>query len=207
MPIVELSLIIIALMMGLSIVWSTLIAGMSPMPSSGKARKVMLELVAEAGPSPIIDLGSGWGHLVLCLALKYPNRQVIGYELSFMPWCVSWLISQLLRIKNLTLYRQDFFTANLPSSAIILCYLHPAAMAALKVKLAKPASAITSKSSTALINSTASIIPSSNKPTVRIVISNNFALPNCVPLKTIRLNDFYCSPVYFYRLNECLKFN
>ncbi|MGK0441275.1 MAG: 16S rRNA A1518/A1519 N6-dimethyltransferase RsmA/KsgA/DIM1 with predicted DNA glycosylase [Pseudohongiellaceae bacterium] len=155
--------------------------GISPMPSSKKARQAMMHLVETAGAGtesgPIVDLGSGWGSLIIRLAVKYPSRQVVGYELSIMPWFVAMLVSKLLGLKNLTVYRQDFLKADLSAASVIVCYLFPAGMAALDAKLAE------------------------QKTTIRYLISNNFALPSLSAEKTLNLDDFYQSPIYCYRIN------
>ena len=141
----------------------------------------MMLLVETAGEGaetvPIVDLGSGWGSLIVRLAMKYPDRQIVGYELSIMPWFVTVLISKLLGLKNLRVYRQDFLTADLSANAVIVCYLFPAGMLALDAKLAE------------------------QKTSIQYLISNNFALPSLQAEKTIRLNDFYQSPIYRYRLS------
>ncbi|MDN3638785.1 class I SAM-dependent methyltransferase [Simiduia curdlanivorans] len=147
------------------------------MPSSKKARRAMLQLVESAGDGPIVDLGSGWGSLVVRLALQYPNRQVVGYELSLLPWLVTVLISKCMRLKNVTVYREDFLKADLSSASVIVCYLFPAGMAALATKLAE------------------------QKIAPRYLISNTFALPSYQPETTLRLDDLYRSPIYCYRIS------
>tara|TARA_R110002094_G_scaffold147868_1_gene136764 strand:- start:31 stop:285 length:255 start_codon:yes stop_codon:yes gene_type:complete len=81
MPILELILLVFVLLTVLSIVWSTLQTGISPMMSSGKACQAMLASIDRPANGPLIDLGSGWGTLVIALARKHPGQQVIGYEL------------------------------------------------------------------------------------------------------------------------------
>ena len=164
------------LLVGTSIIWSTVIVGISPMPSSKKARQAMMYLVETSEVGPIVDLGSGWGSLVTRLAVRYPDRQIIGYELSIVPWFTTVLISKLLGLKNLKVYRQNFLNADLSAVSVIVCYLFPAGMAALDAKLAD------------------------QPTTVQYLISNNFALPSLKPEKTIRLDDFYQSPIYRYRI-------
>jgi hypothetical protein len=151
------------------------------MPSSKKARQAVRQLLEglenEGGRAPIVDLGSGWGHFIIPLAMKYPDRQFIGYELSFIPWCVSLLIAKCLGLKNLSVYRQDFLKADLSVASIAICYLFPGGMAALAAKLA------------------------GEKNAIRYVISHNFALPGYQAEQTIQLDDFYRSPVYRYRID------
>ena len=126
----------------------------------------------------IIDLGSGWGNFVIRIAKRYPHRQIIGYELSFLPWLISCLLKNLLGLKNLTLYRQNFYQADLSSASIVVCYLFPQAMDKISEKLHL------------------------EKVGVNFLISNNFALPSWQAIKTIQIDDFYKSPVYLYDITN-----
>ena len=159
-----------------TIAWTTFRVGISPMPSSAKARKEMLRETENSGKGPIIDLGSGWGTLAIPLARKYPERKIIGYEVSLAPWVVSLLLKHALNLENLSLYRQDFLKADLAGAAVLVCYLHPGGMAALQKKLQQEASG-----------------------EMRI-ISNTFALPDFPPAKVTPLGDLYKTPIYLYQL-------
>ena len=163
---------------GSTIVWSTLTLGISPMPSSHKARQAMFKLADETGDGSIYDLGSGWGHLVIRLAKRYPHRQIVAYELSILPWFTSLLLKKALGLNNLTIHRENFLQADLSQASVIMCYLHSEAMEAIKEKLCQEA----------------------NK--AHYLISHNFALPSQTALKVVRVNDFYQSPVYLYRLKD-----
>lgn len=147
------------------------------MPSSKIARKKMTQLVNETGTGPVFDLGSGWGHLVVPLALKYPQRKIVGYELSVVPWLTVILIKKILGLRNLSLYRENFLQADLSQASVLVCYLYPDAMDAISKKL------------TLEENNT------------QFLISNNFALASRQPEKTVQLDDFYQSPIYLYRIN------
>ena len=161
---------------GASIVWSSLRTGISPMPSSRKATRTMLTEIGTADTGPIIDTGSGWGTLVIALAKKYPQRQVIGYELSPVPWLISFIRKQTGQIHNLSLHRKDFLKADLSNATTLLCYLFPGGMISLETKLQDE----------------------QNK--ISLIISNTFAMPSHEPSKVIELNDIYSTPVYVYRL-------
>lgn len=136
----------------------------------------MLALVDETGTGPVIDFGSGWGNFVIPMAKCKPQRQIIGYEMSLLPWLISILLKKIWRLNNLTLYRQNFYQVNFPAAAVIVCYLYPQAMSKIKHKLLH------------------------EQPNVDFLISNNFALPSCQPEKIIPLDDFYKSPVYLYKM-------
>ena len=174
MPLLELILLVFVLLISLSIVWTTLQTGISPMMSSGKACQAMLASIDWPANGPLIDLGSGWGTLVIALARKYPHQQVIGYELSWIPWLVSIIRKYSLHLDNLTLYRKDFKNAKLSNASILFCYLFPGGMVALDEKLKRE-----------LLNEI-------------LIVSNTFALPSCQPTKVIRLKDVYQTPIYVY---------
>lgn len=184
MLVIESILIVLAVLVAISIVFSSAVTGISPMPSSKKAREAVFQLVTavrdDTSAKTIVDLGSGWGSLVIRLAKTYPDRQVVGYELSPIPWFVSLCIAKCLWLDNLTLKRRDYLDADLPVDSILICYLHPEGMKALEDKLLS-------------MSADADVAR-------RYLISNNFALSSHTPQKTIQLDDFYQSPIYLYRI-------
>jgi len=146
------------------------------MPSSSKAYKALLTLVNKTGSGTIIDLGSGWGNLVIPLARNQPQRQVIGYELSLLPWLASTLLKKIYALDNLTLHRVNFYQQKLPAASVLICYLYPQAMSKINDKLRL------------------------EQPNVDFLISNNFALPSWQAEQMILLDDFYQSPIYRYKI-------
>ncbi|WP_081150369.1 class I SAM-dependent methyltransferase [Cognaticolwellia beringensis] len=161
-----------------TLIYSSVKLGISPMPSSRKAYKVMSDLVDKTGTGPIIDLGSGWGNFVIPIAKSNRQRQVIGYEMSTLPWLISTLLKQILGLSNLTLHRENFYHASLPAASVIVCYLYPQAMIKIQAKLLL------------------------EQPKIDFLISNNFALPALQPDAVIMLDDFYKSPVYLYKIAD-----
>lgn len=172
------SLVFIMVLITGSIVYSTVKLSISPMPCSTKAYHVMLQLVDETGTGSMVDLGSGWGNLVIRIAIKYPQRQIVGYELSFLPWLTSMCLKKVLGLNNLTLHRENFYQADLSKASVLICYLFPEAMEKISHQL------------------------QIEKSAVNFLISNNFALPSWQVYKTIQVNDFYKSPVYLYKISQ-----
>ncbi len=170
----ELTILACVLLAGLSVVWSTFMTGISPMPSSSKASQAMLLATEDSGEGTIIDLGSGWGTLVIALARKHPHRHIIGYELSFIPWLASLFRKHIFCINNLSLYRKNFLKAELPNESVLICYLFPGGMVSLHEKLKRDGSSEC------------------------LIVSNTFALPSCQPTKVIRIKDIYKTPIYIY---------
>jgi hypothetical protein len=136
----------------------------------------MFQLADETGEGSIYDLGSGWGHLVVRLAKRYPQRHIVGYELSILPWLTTLALKKIFGLTNLSVHRENFLKADLSSASVVMCYLYSSVMEDIKKKLSKEGSA-------------------------SYLISHNFALPSQPALKVIQLTDFYQSPVYLYRLN------
>ena len=170
---IEIGLIALIGLAGLSLVWFTLKSGISPMPSSRKARRAILKASEAAGEGSIIELGSGWGGLLFALARKYPERQVIGYELSWLPWAFSHLCKTLYRLHKVDIHRQNFLAADISAASLLVCYLFPKGMIDLQKKL-------TEEGSNALL------------------ISSTFALPGCEPMQVSYLDDLYNTPIYVY---------
>lgn len=180
----EMTALAVVLLIALTILWSTLRTGMSPMPSSGHARAAMVMALADT-EGPIAELGSGWGHLLVAVARRYPERQVVGYELSWLPWLVSLSMKHSLQLHNLTIHRGDFLRAidrgNLATVRVVLCYLHREGMTAINHRL------------------DAMLLPPRGQ--LEWLISNNFALADRQPEASWQLQDFYRSPIYRYRLS------
>ena len=78
MDFIAIALFFLVLLIALSIIWSTLKTGISPMMSSNKARKAILAQISMDEKGALVDLGSGWGTLVIAVAKKQPNKQVMN---------------------------------------------------------------------------------------------------------------------------------
>jgi len=157
----------------LSVVYHTLKIGISPLPSSRRARQVMLSAIPDGFSGRIVEAGSGWGSLAIPLARRFPEAAVIGYELSPVPFFCAQL-RRLGRHPNLRFHRADFRTVSMADADLVVCYLFPGAMRALDEKLRREL-----------------------RPGAR-VISNTFALPGWKPVRVHRLDDIYATPISIY---------
>lgn len=110
-----------------------------PVPSSGKVKMAMIEDVAnvlkERKNQIVMDLGSGWGTLLLPLAKKFPKHQFVGIEYGCIPYFVSKFRAR--KMKNLTFLRQNFFKADISKADIIFLFLLTSTMAKLTQKCQK----------------------------------------------------------------------
>lgn len=155
----------------LSMAYSTWKTGIAPMPSSKYSREVMTQLLP-IDPSICVDLGSGWGGMLLFLAKKYPHAQIIGYESSWIPYLYSKIVC---RNSNISIHCRDFLAVSHPKEAVFFCYLCPDGMRAISQKLSTEA---------------------------QWLVSHTFALPSYTPVMTYQMNDIYRSMLYVYSLTD-----
>ncbi|EAU63345.1 conserved hypothetical protein [Stigmatella aurantiaca DW4/3-1] len=158
----------------LSIVFFTLRTGISPMPTSAKVRRELLALIPPGLEGTVLELGSGWGTLAFALADACPRAQVVGFELSPLPYAFSWLRQRLAPRPNLRLVRQDFTNVSYEGASLAVCYLFPEAMRRLAPKLAE------------------------ELPPGAFILSHTFALRGWTPSRTAVAADLYRTPIYLY---------
>lgn len=159
-----------------SIGFHTVVTGISPMPSSRRARRAIMDLLPAAAGGPIFELGAGWGGLALELARRYPDSAVLALERSPLPWLVCRL--RAWRATNLEVWRVDFHRVPLADAALLVCYLYPGAMARLAPKLA------------------AELRPAA------LVVSNGFAVPGWRPAAIRPVDDLFGTSVYLYSIPD-----
>ena len=174
------SIILVAVFLcAISIVWFTVVCGISPMPTSSRVKQVILELLKryESGYR-IHELGSGWGTLTSSISGAFPDAQITGYERSPVPFLCSVVVNKLFRRNNCRLKFKDFFGASCAEADTVVCYLCPGIMRRLKPKL------------------------ENELRRGSLVVSSTFAVPGWQPIETVALNDLYHTKVYVYRKNE-----
>lgn len=176
-----LELVVLAVVLAaiLSMGTYTVVTGISPVPTTPKVRAAMLAAIPDVARPAIaegliVDLGSGWGNLALAAARRFPEAQVVGYERSPIPWLVACTWRTLARTSNVTFHRRDFRPVALGNANLVLCYLFPGGMTALKPKFEAELAAGC------------------------LVISNSFAVPGWSPSQKRLAEDLYRSPVYLY---------
>lgn len=124
----------IAVLALVSIVWSTLRFGISPMPSSRAVTKALLTLLSPTQDGAVHELGAGWGTLAFAIARHCPRARVIAHEGSLFPFAFCWLRSKLTPRANLELRFGDFMKADLSQAAGVVTYLWTGGMQALAPK-------------------------------------------------------------------------
>ena len=161
----------IALTILFSLIFYTMKNGISPTPTSEKAKRALMKVLPVLEDGIIIDLGSGWGNLVFPLASKYQNCHVFGYENSPIPY---WFSSLVNHKNNLKILKANFYDVSLHDADMVVCYLFPGGMEKLKEKFEKEL-----------------------KPGT-YVVSHTFAIPDWEPKTVVKISDLYHSKIYLY---------
>lgn len=162
----------------LSIAWSTLRLGISPMPTGPAARRALLALVPPGLTGEVHELGAGWGTVAWPLAAACPEARVIAWEGSPVPFAFCWLRARVQPRPNLELRYGDFLGADLRRATLVVTYLWTGGMAALAPKF------------------------DAELPDGALVISHTFAWRGREPEATRVAGDLYRSPVYRYRVQR-----
>lgn len=157
-----------------SIVYWSIKNGIPPTPTSPKVKAQLLKIPLRLESGIIYELGAGWGALAFAYAKKYPTLQVKAYETSWIPYAFCRLRIVLSPQPNLQFYRIDFFTIRLDDAALVVCYLHRAAMKKLQLKFDKE---LSSKC---------------------IVISHTFKIYGRTPDSIVEVADLYRTKIYVY---------
>lgn len=172
----EIAVLVVVLTAIAVLLFYTFVTGISPVPTTSRVARTMMALLPDELDGTIFEVGSGWGTLALRLARRYPRAQVIGYELSPVPYLCSKLLAAVARAPNLAFRRADFMAVPLDPASLVVCYLYPKGMTRLKDKLA------------------AELRPGA------LVLSSTFAVPGWNPVASRRADDLYRSTVYLYRM-------
>jgi 16S rRNA A1518/A1519 N6-dimethyltransferase RsmA/KsgA/DIM1 with predicted DNA glycosylase/AP lyase activity len=171
----ELFAFIILLYIVGNVVFHTLKIGISPMFSSTKVIQFFLKNINLYNKNTIVDLGSGWGIFALVVAKNFPDKKVVGYELSPFPFYFSKLLAFLFQTKNLYFYKKDFLKEDFDTDSFYFTYLYTKGMQKLEEK----------------------IILDNQK---LLLISSTFALHTIKASKKEILDDIFKTPIYIYNL-------
>lgn len=158
-----------------SIIAYSLYNGITPMPTSPRVRRKLLEIIIEQRiAGTVFELGSGWGTLALPLARVLPHCHIIAYENSPIPYLFSRFARTLYQLDNLEIIRENFYRASLAEADLVFCYLYPRAMERLRSKFERE---LKEKC---------------------LVISSTFAVPQWRAERVAEASDYYRTKIYVY---------
>lgn len=119
-----------AFLLFLVLFWSTFRTQVPFYPSNAAVWGAVAELLPVGESLRVIDVGSGFGGMVMHLARVRPECDVVGIELAPLPWACSLLRCRSRRSKG-RFVRGDYDSVNFGDFDVVFAYLSPAAMPAL----------------------------------------------------------------------------
>jgi SAM-dependent methyltransferase len=132
-----------------------------------------LDAVPMTNQQRFVDLGCGDGRALRQAVRRY-GVIGIGYEVNWLAYLKARLLC--MGTHPLTIYRRDFWKADLYAADVVFCYLYPDVLGRLAQKLA-----------------------SELKPDA-LVVSANFTLPGFNLIQVLRLNHtLHNAPIFVYR--------
>ncbi len=173
--VVELAAIAVTIAVVLMMTVYTALTGISPLPTTATGQALILGALPEE-PRTIVEAGSGWGGVALSVARARPGAQVLGYELSPLPWAFSHLRRLIQPAPNVRFYRRNLLRASFREVDVVVCYLHMRAVQDLEPKLR------------------------AELPEGAVVISNTFQIPGWQPSEVRQPPSRLDAAVYVYRV-------
>jgi len=116
--------------------WTTFRTQVPYFPSGPIAWSAVAAQLPQGRPIAFVDIGSGFGGLVLHLARLRPESAFVGVEVAPLPWFASRLRARLSGSRA-RFSRRDYQALDLGSYDVVFAYLSPAAMPALWRKAAR----------------------------------------------------------------------
>lgn len=121
---------LVAFLLFLVLYWHTFRTQVPYYPSSVAVWEAVAQLLPSDRAIRLVDIGSGLGGLVLNLASKRQDSEIIGVELAPLPWLISWLRARLSHSRG-RFMRSDYADLDFSQFDVVFAYLSPAVMSAL----------------------------------------------------------------------------
>ena len=123
-------LYLIGFAVSVSLYWTTFKTQVPFFPSAPRVWREVTQLVPQATPLRLIDIGSGLGDMPMHIAKSRPSSHVEGIEIAPLPWLISVLRAKFRR-SGVSFQLGDYRALNFADYDVIFAYLSPAAMLAL----------------------------------------------------------------------------
>ncbi len=114
----------------LALYWTTFRTQVPFYPSNAATWNAVAALLPAARSLRFIDIGSGFGGLVMHLAARRPECRFVGIELAPLPWLASVVRARIRRSAG-RFVRGDYGRLHFAGQDVVFAYLSPAAMPAL----------------------------------------------------------------------------
>lgn len=119
-------IVILLILIVLLKLFSTIISIISGSPSGETSARLIKKVFQEIDIKKndnFVDLGSGFGNVVLTVNDNYHLKNITGYEISPLPYLFSKI--RILNCKNIKINYQNMLQADLSKANIVFCYLWP----------------------------------------------------------------------------------
>ncbi len=123
-------LFLAAFIISVAVYWSTFRTQVPFFPSSPSTWNAIAALLPAQRALRFVDIGSGFGGLVLHLSALRPESHFCGVEIAPLPWLAS-VIRTTLKGSRGRFSRTDYKKLNFAAYDVVFAYLSPAAMPAL----------------------------------------------------------------------------
>ncbi|MCP4392893.1 MAG: hypothetical protein GY804_01275 [Alphaproteobacteria bacterium] len=84
-----------------------------PVPSTNKSRCAVVDNIHKHAQNAqtILEIGSGWGGMTRMAAKSFPDKKIISYEISLVPYLFTRIVFLIFPCKNVELHYGDAFKA------------------------------------------------------------------------------------------------
>lgn len=113
--------------------WSTFRTQVPYYPSKASLISTLLGQLP-GGSIKFVDVGSGFGGVVVKLSKFRPDCEFTGIEIAPLPWLISWIRGRV-RKGSVKFQLGDYSTVNFSNFDVVFAYLSPAAMPPLWEKI------------------------------------------------------------------------
>lgn len=120
-------LFLAAFLLSVGLYWTTFRTQVPFFPSGAEAWKAVADLLPAEDPIRFVDIGSGFGGLILHFSRCRPKSEFIGVEIAPLPWLASTLAAFMTSSRG-RFFRQDYKAVDFAAYDVVFAYLSPAAM-------------------------------------------------------------------------------
>ena len=104
-------------------------------PTDSEVYSKIEELVKDAGAKSFLDIGSGFGGLLVYLGKRNPDLLITGVEISPLAFLLSWLRFSTLGPRNVKIRFKSFWKVDFSEFDFVYAFLAPPPMEAIWEKV------------------------------------------------------------------------
>ncbi|MCQ8118817.1 class I SAM-dependent methyltransferase [Methylomonas rosea] len=156
--------------------WGTVKGDVPLFLSSSAVSEALIEIVSREEAQSFVDIGAGFGTVVVPLGNAKPDMAIVALERAPLPWLLAdWRCRNLT---NIRVGRSSFWDQDLRQFDVVFAFLSPLVMAKIGEKVRREMRAGC------------------------LFISSSFPIPNGVPESVLELNDRRKTKLYCYRIGR-----